>query len=73
MKKVSIDKCLGEDCICHKVKPVRVIRELNIQSISIDHGPSIFPGGGFTPPTTPTMAMAVRNIEELRLRRMMRQ
>lgn len=63
MKK-SIDKCAGDDCACKLAKPIRIFRDLKIESISIDHGPSIFPGVD-----PPSMAMAVRNIDELRERR----
>jgi hypothetical protein len=41
----SVDKCSGDGCICKELKP-RVITEVKIQSISIDSGPSIFPGAG---------------------------
>jgi len=48
MKK-SIDKCSGPDCACvvaANFRPIKKISGMRIESISLDYGPSIFPGAG---------------------------
>lgn len=43
----SIDKCMGENCTCTIARqPVKILHAVNIDSIIINQGPSVFPGGG---------------------------
>lgn len=74
----SVDKCMGEDCICHQAKPVRIITELKMESIVIHSGGSIFPGGGIVqvnshrPPEAPPGASAMAYERVRRAQRQMR-
>lgn len=69
---VSIDKCSGEDCPCH-LKSIHTLKNMQIRSISFDHGPPVFPVGGnlniqmINPPKPPQIdAINIQMIEAYR-------
>jgi len=70
MKK-SIDKCAGEGCICHEVRPIKLFEKVKIMAISLDHSPSIFPGAGIVSidgqTYNPAIAMEVERQRQARL------